>query len=333
MILLDSLRPPTLMDPSVGAYKDWLHLNVFDHAASSVGLINVSLHGAPDDKRSRAVGVALVCQPDVGWFGNLEIRGIEEAVIGRASIAMEHTALAVQANTGTVMASVQDPHSALAARVTATAAAPPINGDEKLSLGGGWISWYAVPRLTLVGDWTISGQHTNLKTASAYHDHNWGRWHWGDNLGWDWGCFLTPGSEGVGFVLSRTCDRAHRIFGKHNLVVQVAKKRRTFAGSAVTLDYSGTLEIARRIPGALAALHHDHAGIKLPNYLEINADDGMDRANVQFSAHSAVQLILADPQVRGYSFIHEMAGSFNCSGCIGGTEIYDSGLGILEMVC
>jgi hypothetical protein len=31
-----------------------------------------------------------------------------------------------------------------------------------------------------------------LDRAPGYHDHNWGRWHWGQDLGWEWGCFLPP---------------------------------------------------------------------------------------------------------------------------------------------
>jgi hypothetical protein len=332
MILLDSLRPPTLLDPSADAYKDWLHLNIFDHAAGRVGLINVSLHGSPNDLRSRAAGAALVYVPEVGWFGNIEIRGMREVVINRSSIALERVALAVRANSAAVMASVRDADSGLAVRVTATAVAPIVSGEEKLSLGGGWISWCAIPRLTLAGDWTIAGEQVDLQSASAYHDHNWGRWHWGDDLGWEWGCFLAPGPNGAAFVLSRTSDRAHRVFGNTSLVVQAEGKRRTFAGTAVSLTYSGTLPIARRIPGALAALHQDHAQLKLPGSLQISADDGIDHAHLEFSGQSAVQLIVADPVIRGYSFIHEIAGAFSCSGRIGGTEIKSSGLGILELV-
>jgi hypothetical protein len=332
MILLDGLRPPTLLDRSAAGYKDWLHLNVFDHASGKVGLINVSLHGAPNDLRSRAVGAGLVYVPGVGWFGNIEIRGISDVVIHPSAIALERVALAVQTDAGKVRASVRDANSALTINVTSTAVAAVVSGEEKLPLSEGWISWYAIPRLTLTGAWNIGGEYGDLGTASAYHDHNWGRWHWGDDLGWEWGCFLTPESNGAAFVLSRTCDRAHRVFGNNSLVVQFKGGRRTFAGSAVSLDYSGTLPIARRIPGALAALHQDHAQLKLPSSLRITADDGMDHVTVEFSAKSAVQLIVADPIVRGYAFIHEIAGEFSCSGRLSGMVIKDFGLGILELV-
>jgi hypothetical protein len=332
MIQLDSLRPPSLLDPSAAQYKDWLHLNILHHESGSIGLINVSLHGHPNDPRSRAVGTALVHVPNFGWFGNVEIRGLEEIRIDRASISLEHVALAVQRDYGTVLASVVDRDSALTVRLKATAAASPVIVEEQLPLGHGWISWYAVPRLTLDGEWTIGNQRMDLKTASAYHDHNWGRWHWGDNLGWEWGCFLAR-APGAAIILSRTSDRAHLHFGDTSLVVQAEGRSRTFAGAAVKLKYEGTLQpITRRVPGAIAALHQDHADVQLPKTLKITADDGIDRVTLEFTGHAAAQLIMGDPLVRGYGFIHEIAGEFKCSGRIRGIKVDGTGLGVMEHV-
>src|SRR5215217_362843 len=107
MILLDGLRPPSLLDPSAAGYKDWLHLNVFDHETGNIGLINVSLHGSPSDKRSRAIGLGLVNVAATGWWGNIEIGGIADAAIGLESICLEQVAVAVQARSGIVQASVR----------------------------------------------------------------------------------------------------------------------------------------------------------------------------------------------------------------------------------
>jgi hypothetical protein len=313
-------------------YKDWLHLNILDHKSGSVGLINCSLHGSPDDPRSRAIGTALVHVPGVGWVGNIGIGALSQAAIGRASISLKQMALSVHQPSGALAASVNDPENSLTVRVAGTAVASPIVVEERLSLGSGWISWYALPRLTLTGEWIIGNERTDLRTASAYHDHNWGRWHWGDDLGWEWGCFLAP-MPGAAFVFSRTTDRAHRRLGIPSLEVRAGERRRTFVGASVQLKYGGVLEATmRRVPGALAALHQDRAQLRLPKTLQISASDGIDHVDVKFTADAAAQLIMADPLVRGYSFIHEMVGEFICSGIIGDQEVSDSGLGVLEHV-
>jgi len=333
MIYFDHLRQPPPFDPWAAGYKDWLHLNILDHASGRVGVINVSLHGAPDDPRARAIGAALVHTPGRGWTGNVEARSFREASIGRSSIGLESVALALDSRSGTLLGSVENREHGLSLRVTGTPAASPIIVEERLPFGRGWISWRAMPRLTVAGEWTVGDERADLRGASAYHDHNWGRWHWGDDVGWEWGCFLQP-SPGAAIVLSRTTDRAHRNFDPASLTVRVGNRRRAFPGPSIKLDYDGELEtIARRAPGALAALHQDHARLRLPRRLLIRASDGIDHMVVEFTGREAAQLIAGDPVVRGYGFINEIAGEFTCAGKLGDLEITGNGLGVLEHVC
>lgn len=307
-------------------------MNVMHHPSGCVGIINVSLHGAPNDLRSRAIGTGLVHAPGVGWVGNIESKSYGEATLGSASIGLERVGLAVHSPTGVLAASVRDTRHALVVNLTATPTALPVVVEERLPFGSGWISWYAVPRLTLEGEWLVGHERMNLSEASAYRDHNWGRWLWGDDMGWEWGCFLAP-RPGAAFVLSLLTDRLHRHLGRPSLTVQAGDSRRTFSGDSVRLEYGGTLEGAMlRIPGALAALHQDRAHVQLPKTLRIDAGDGIDRVTVEFTARTAAQLIAADPSARGYSFIHEIPGEFTYTGLLSGLEIEGSGLGVLEHV-
>jgi hypothetical protein len=332
MIYFDFLRPPAFFDPSAPAYKDWLHVNVLDHESGNVALLNVSLHGAPGDPRSRAVGTALVHVPALGWLGNLEVRSLAEAAIGGSSIGLRRIGLSVNHLSGKVSASVRDQDNGFLLQMEALPFAAPVIVEEPLPLGHGWISWYFVPRLRASGTWTIGNLTRSLATASVYHDHSWGRWHWGDNMGWEWACFLTP-SPGPAFVLSRATDRDHRSCGRPTLTVRMGELRRTFSGPGVSFIYSGQMEQSiRRLPGALAALHQDRAHPRLPGLLRVHASDGVDEVTIEFKTHAAAQLITADPMIRGYSFIHEMPGKFTCSGRIGETRLSDQGLGILEYV-
>ncbi len=346
MIFYDRLRPPPSFDPQAAAYKDWLHLNLFDHASGSVALVNLSLHGAPNDNRARGVGTALVHVPGAGWIGNLEICGLDQAAIGNCSIGLERTAIAVDYPLGNLTASVRDSENDLVARVTAQFAASPIIVEQQVPLGHGWISWYAMPWLDVRGEWTIGGARSSLSETSGYHDHNWGRWFWGDNLGWEWGCFHARGVPShigrgnldpalpLAIVFSVTTDRAHRAKGQPSMSVYAGKTRREFRSQAIKMDYRGRLDvIERRVPGALAALHQDQAHAHLPSQVALRADDGHDCMTLEFTAHSAAQLITGDPIAHGYSFIHEIAGSFTAEGRIGKRAISGAGLGVFEFVC
>jgi hypothetical protein len=326
----DTLRPPAPSDPTAEAYKDWLHLNVFDHVSGAVGLVNVSLSGAPDDPRSRAVGTALLHVPGHGWAGNLEAQGFDDAQIGQSAIALERVALAVDHASGTVTASARFPDDRFALDARANSLVPALAVEEPLPLGHGWFSWYAVGRLSVAGEARVDGQLLPLSGASAYHDHNWGRWHWGDDLGWDWGAFLAP-TPGPAVILIRLTDRHRKATLPPALVVHVDGGRRTFSGPGVALEEHGRLASpVRGVPGSLASLHSDRGDPGLPSLVRVTADDGVDRIEIEFRAHSAAQLVTAEPMRRGYGFIHELAGEFRCQGQVAGVALASDGLGIVE---
>ena len=48
------------------------------------------------------------------------------------------------------------------------------------------MSWLFVPRLRADGWLRIGGREHRFDNDLAYHDHNWGRFWWGDDFGWTW---------------------------------------------------------------------------------------------------------------------------------------------------
>jgi hypothetical protein len=328
----DHLRPPPSLDPLATAYKDWLHLNIFDHDSGLVAIINTSLDGAPDAPSSRAVGTALVEVPGEGWFGNLRIAPFADARIGLDSIALDSVALTISSLLGLVSASARLSDDGLRVDATGGARTTAMVPDRTVPFGSGWLGWYAVPRLAMSGSIRAGDQVFPLGAASGYVDHSWGRWQWGEDIGWEWGTFLTR-SPGPCFVLSRVTDRLHVATSGTSLEVRLGSRRRPFSEDAVTVTWSGLLKARpHRLPGALAVLHVDRARPQLPARLSISADDGRDHARLDFTARAAAQLILADTTDRGYSFLHELVGSFVCSGSIGGQRFDDEGLAVVERV-
>ncbi|MGQ0649316.1 MAG: hypothetical protein ACT4P7_17325 [Gemmatimonadaceae bacterium] len=331
-MIADVFRPPPLLDPTRARYKDWLHLNVFDHASGMIGLFNGSLHGPPDDDRSCILGTALVHHPDYGWVGNTEVGGYEGTALGVASVALHDTAIALEPD-GRVRASVAMPRDALHARCAGRPLAPSLDIELPLPFGDGWISWRVVPALSLQGDVSLGERTLPLDGAAGYHDHNWGRWRWGDDLGWEWGAFAAV-EHGPVIVVTRTTDRAHRLLNPALLTVDAGPLRRTFSGGQVEMTTAGRLqERLRRLPGALAALHESRRSTGLPSNMVVRADDGWSRVDLRFTARAAAQLIAAEPTSRGYSFIHELVGTFTARWEAAGTAHRIEGLGVFEYVC
>lgn len=329
-VVNDHLRLPSIFDPSAPAYKDWLHLNVFDHASGTVALINACLHGALGDPRSRAVGTALVDVPGRGWFGNLTVGALADAALGDEEIRLGSVAVVIDLESSVLEGSVRMASDGLLASVRGRPVITPITVPGPVMFGTGWLGWYALPRLELAGEIKVLGRSLPLDEASGYFDHTWGRWHWGDDLGWDWGSFLAQGN-GPTIVLSRVTDKAHRVVGTSRLEVRVGSRSRRFVGSSIVVESEGTLDaLPLRLPGALAALHSDRALPRLPSRIRVTAHDGGDDVEVDFAVRNAAQLVLADPSSRGYGFLHELPGTFECAGRLSGHAFAGSGLGIVE---
>ncbi|MGH7506285.1 MAG: hypothetical protein ACRELX_11565 [Longimicrobiales bacterium] len=330
-MIVDTLRPPPLLDVTAHAYKDWLHVNVFDHDSGCIGIFNASLHGSPRDARARAIGTALVHSPAAGWVGNVEVAAIAQANIGSTSIGLEHVAVATD-GPGAVLASAVLPFAGLEAGFTASARSRPIDIEHPLPFGAGWISWYVLPRLAVTGGMVVDSQRLDLSGATAYHDHNWGRWHWGDDIGWEWGACAARDPETT-FVVSRATDRAHSTSTGALLIAELAGERRSFPDANVRIRLDGRFGgRLLRLPGALAALHQDRIAPALPDRILVRADDGIDGVEIEIRVRAAAQLIAADPVRRGYGFLHEMVGTFTASHRIGGRMGGAHGLAVFEYV-
>jgi hypothetical protein len=334
VILPEILRPPSLLDPSASSYKDWFHLNFADPDSGTIGLINVSLHGAPWEERSRAIGTILVHSPEWGWQSYVENMAYSDANLGRSVIGLRDVAVAINERSGAIHASSLGESNPFHARLRAELVGVPIDFEQEMPLGPGWISWYLAPSMRLSGEWTIHEKRTVLNNVPAYQDHNWGRWRWGDDFGWEWGCFLpNAAAQSPSVVFARTTDRAHRYVGKSFLVADAASMRSRFSSENIALSFGDDFDLPlHRVPGAMAALHQEMVEPRLPRTVEITGVQGPDRVTIAFVAHAVAQFITAEPTARGYGFIHEIVGRYRSSGRVRGVSFEDSGYGVFEYV-
>jgi hypothetical protein len=328
----DRLRPPASDDPTAPAYKDWYHLNFFDHRTGRIGLINTSLHGAPGDARSRAIGTALVHDPQAGWIGNVAVEAAGDAEISENGIALDQLTMRIGATADRLCTSAAFGADGFTAEIEALPASRPYCIDAEPPFGSGWLGWSVVPRLRLSGRYTLRDEENDLAGVSGYHDHNWGRWHWGDDVGWEWGAFMTE-APGPVFVASRMTDKAHHRCEPPQLLAVVGPLRRRFEAGTVSAMTSGLFEDRlRRLPGALAALHQDWLHPRLPARLRLEAVAGLDWITMDFTAIAAAQLVASDPARGGYAFIHELVGRFTAAGRVRGLDVTADGLGVFEHV-
>lgn len=325
----DTLRPPSPLDLLARAHKDWLHLNVFVPSGGIVAIVNTSLHGDPVSPASLTSGTVVVhhdridavCDVRTQHDPTVAIDARSIDVGGRARIALGDGAfLTARARVGDITIDVAcEPWS------------EPIEVETPVPFGSGWIAWRAVPRLRVGGELTIDGRGISLDDAIGYHDHNWGRWYWGDDIGWRWGTFPASGHEVTVTVAHRT-DRAHRT-GAPIARVQIGPIARDYPQQTVTVEYAGRLDgPILRLPGAMAALRNDRQRPDLPERVRVTVSDGFDHLEVDFHVVEAMQLITSDPARPGQTFIHELIGRFEVRGRFKGRPVDTGGLGVFEHV-
>ncbi len=329
----DVLRPPSPLDLAAFAYKDWLHVNVFEPDEGVVAIINASLHGDPVSPASLGVGTVVIHRSHdlPSMLATVDVRSRHDPSIdvGSSSIAVGSTARVALGDRGEFLRAssrTRDVELELVGRPSAE----PIVVESPVPFGSGWISWRAVPRLELDGWLRIGRREIWLGNAIGYHDHNWGRWRWGDDIGWRWGTFPSIGD--VTATVAHRTDRAHRS-GHPIARVQVGAQPRDFPQRTVEIRYHGRWDRPiRRLPGAVAALRSDRQRPDLPAHVSVLVDDGFDRLRIDFDVDDAVQLVTSDPARPGQTFIHELVGRFEISGRVFGQRVTTDGWGVFEHV-
>ena len=98
----------------------------------------------------------------------------------------------------------------------------------------GQMNWVtAAPVCKVNGNLRINGTVYSLDGVRGYHDHNWGRWTWCDNIGWDWGQAIEPNDEDeadtdvgrYGMTIGRLTNGPHTMDGTSRIQIWKNKKQ------------------------------------------------------------------------------------------------------------
>jgi hypothetical protein len=326
----DRLRPPGPKDEQPNAYKEWLHLNVFDARSDTAIVLNAALHGPVNDACAVASATALIGSGG-DWSTHIETFDRVTATVTDEAIVVGDIALKLEPVSGGLSASFAS--DATQFTVFVSPLCDSIDTVGPAPFGSGWIGWRAVPALSVSGSLQRRDHAIDLDGAIAYHDHNWGRWRWGDDIGWEW--LTWPSAKGA-IVMSRSTDRAHRQ-GTPYVCVSLPGRRgwrnHSYGGSSTRVEFpSWRRGCESRVPGAMAALHSGRMAPMLPAAVEIMVNDGFDKLRATMRVEHVIQVIVAEPCGYGYSFIHELFGRFEVTGTCEGHQFEFDGQGVFEYV-
>lgn len=319
---VDALAPPGGALAFDGRYKEWYHFNV--GAGETELIVNLGVAGTDEmEGRARGTAILLAHRPDKGWAGGVDAypqralragRGVDLR-IGRCSLRYDGARYHLDA-------ALRDGSIAIEARLSPLSYPVPIR--NRVPFGSGSNDWIVVPRLEATGEVRIDGEASALEAVPAYHDHNRGRWYWGDELGWEWGYAREPARrEGFTVVFERVTDRFHEPIGEGALLVWEGERIvKAFTGGnlRVVPDAASVVLPAPRVPPVLDLLR-GVGRAAVPREITIHARESDDWMELVFTPIGALQLLLPHEQGDGYATLHELAGRYRVRGEVRGRRV------------
>ena len=203
-------------------------------------------------------------------------------------------------------------------------------------LGEGRISWLFVPRLRARDGCASAAGSTVWTDDLAYHDHNWGRFRWGDDFGWTWGTILpTEPGDPWSMVFLQTTDRSRlRCLSQALYVWHHDEPAAIFRHAAVQTRSDGRLGRAADCtlpPPMRLLLDGEVPGV--PERIDITATRAGDKVHAEFRSRSYARL--AQPSevcLDRSTVLCETAVPSRPSGTIKGEDFDFVGTGVFEFL-
>lgn len=319
----DPWRGPPLDRPGL-PYKEWQHFIVFGPGWTA--LFNLSL-----DETGTGTLTTVFCAGE--WQGHVarcrrpEVRpGRIDATFDRAGMRFHRGNYQIwQHGEGLRMEVTLQPR-----------AVPSLSHHIRLGPDA-HLSWCLVPRLSASGWIEQNGQRLSFADRIAYHDHNWGRFRWGGDFSWEWGCGVPDDTASPWTVVfARMNDRARRqttatsVFllrdGAHVRYFRNAEAR-------FTSEAGAELPPCPRVPAAAALLLPDRDR-DVPRWTRFAASRDGDHLIGEIEAITRGQLLMpSETDVRRVVRLNEVHTRVEVRGQVAGEAVSFEGPGLLEVVC
>lgn len=330
----DALSRMRTDPPDPERYSEWHHFNFNDDDNGMYGLFNLALSGDVRDPDKSRAGLSLVVSERGRWRGAMNLYGTEDAHFQAGAIDLALGANSVRWVDGRY--AVQGAMKDGSVRIDATWT-PRAEGVRVDNIGG-VVSTFIVPRLDVEGTVEVDGRPYRLDGATGYHDHNWGYWTWGHDMGWDWGYIIESQSAGgdarpLSIVFGQVTD-ASRVSAKSDLVLVIwvgGRCKQVFLDDAVRIATEGELPAAAvpRLPGVLALMEGRRRPV--PRRLEVRAEDGEDWLEVSMEADHALQFLVPHAGGKGTTTVSELVGRYSVKGVLDGDPVDFSYVGFAEL--
>jgi hypothetical protein len=258
-------------------------------------------------------------------------------MVHREPLQLRGRGVSLEINGKRLWVAVRDERAGVAIAFEAESEATPLLVTEDSPFGSGFIGWGLVPGLRVVGELSV-GQESFVihRDWFCYHDRNFGRFRWGEDIGWEWFVAFVTCTDGqtLTLVLDRRTNKDHSQWGLSYVFVYLGNQlRKIFLGATLQIDWgwSATAVLPMRLPGIMASVFA-HRSLPMPESLQVEAVDERDHLSVSVRFDSAMELVVPDNRSRQYSFIEEVSGDVEVNFLLNGERLCGRGLIYAEYV-
>jgi hypothetical protein len=346
---IEDLRIPLDDLSSPIDWKDWYHFILIDIQSGLRVLVNMTMIGRPEQGEIQvsfivnlaSEQIAQQCQPDTPWatFGTAFSLEWKQDMVQRNPLrcAAQHAAawqgkgFHLEINGKHSAVEVRDERAQLSIRFQGEAEAMPLLVTEDSPFGSGFIGWGLVPGLQVRGELSIGGQRFNIdQDWFCYHDRNFGRFRWGEDIGWEWLVVFATCNDGrnITLILDKRTNKAHSSSGLPYIFIYIGNNLcKVFLGASLSIHWhwSESPALALRLPGTMASLFCERT-LRYPQTLQIEAADEQDQLSINVHFDTMTELVVPDNQSRQYTFIEEVTGNAEVSLSLQGETLRANGL-------
>jgi hypothetical protein len=330
----DFLRTPLLATARPEGFKEWHHFLVQTRGRRiliNFSLMSETLGAGPP----RLVPRIIVVVHDGRWTGAVERFADADVSADLCTLSVGGSRMHIDPDGFRVVLDLPDRH--IHGKLLFTPGRRPSLGRvNNQPVGAGRISWLFVPRLTATGRLRIDGVEHRLDGDAAYHDHNWGRFRWGDDFGWEWGSILPADpADPWSVVFTRKTDRRRlRCLSQALYVWHHDELAAMFRDSAVRMESSGLLGRPPdcTLPAPMRLVLGSEAS-DVPAALTITASSAVGTLEVVFRPDSHARLAQPSELHPARSVVlSEISGTARVRGSIGDRGFDAPGTGVVEVL-
>jgi len=351
------MMPPSLADPAhrarraladngfmrrsrfgwdgIAGHKEWLHFAL--HVEGLDLLVNFSV--VDDVRPGIRAGTEqsrLVCLVrEKSWLGDIDHFSRDETRVvgGRLDVRFAHNFAMLKNGKLELSARMRDLPVSL--ELSLDPVTLPTQANNLQVEGCDPINWIVVPRLLAHGEVRIEDRRYVISGATAYHDHNWGRFRWGKNFAWEWG-YAAPDSRQNPWTLVfvRLSDRPHLADLMQAIFLWKGERQvRLFRAGELRVRHEGLLRPQRvfKLPRVMRLVCPSNV-TDIPKKLVVRAERGRDYIDLEFLPTDVAQVIIPNDDDLGVTIIHEVAGKVAVSGRIDGERVLIEGSSIFEFL-